>query len=129
MLPDWEKGSYKSHKSACTFLNLLFVGVIFLFSLVTRVNLLFIYKVHNLSNTLLLLMLNFIWCVEHKYTSSNICYYAKVGFAWELSLESSEFSDSTNTFVELYSFVGPRLMLFINLEALTTSALLIWTNC
>lgn len=129
MLPDWEGRLCKPHKLASIFLNLLVVGVILLFFLTTLVDLLLRHGVHNLSNALWLSMLDFIRCLESGSNFSNMCYCARVDSTQELSSKLFGSSKSTNTSVRSYSFVKPRLMLFINLKVFTTCALLTWANC
>lgn len=130
MLPDWKKGSYGPHKLACTFLSLLVVEVILLFLLITRVDLFFIHRVHNLSSALLSSMLNFIRYVEPGSNSSNVCYCVRViNSARESSPKLFKSSKFTNTSIRFYLFVGSKSMLSTNLKAFTIHVLLTWANC
>lgn len=87
-------------------------------------------SVHSLFGALLSFIPTFIWYMElGSVTSSNIDCYVGVDPIWELFLESSKYSEFTNTFIGLYSLVKPRSMPSTSLKAYTTYALLMWGNC
>lgn len=56
-------------------------------------------------------------------TYSDIDYFIKVDPTQKLFLELSEFFESINTFIKLYSFMRLKSIFFTSLEAYTTCVL------
>lgn len=129
MLPVWEGRSCGSYILACIPSSLLVVGVMLLFLQTTWVDFFSTHGVHSLSNALLLSISILIWYAElESITYFKIGWCVETGLTRKLSPELSKFSESTNTSVGFYSFVGLMLIPSTSLETLITRALLTWVN-
>ncbi len=120
-LLDWDRGLYGPHKSAWTLSNLVIVGVMLLFYLTTRVDLLPMHGMYILSMTS---GFSIVWWIAAVEVFADNW----IGNS-SLSNIASESSEPISTFAGSYSLPScSKIIPSTNLAALTTQALLMWAN-